>query len=383
MSPGLLENIKLLLSSYNKFGLKTFESGLKVGENIFISPIGLALAIALLLNGVDQETEDAIRSALLPEDEQISQEIFNSTNKEIIKEITRPRDIVNIDIAISGWFMKGMKIEQGFKKMAEEYYKSELYIQDFTDKQVVKSINSWVKEKTNGKILSIVSYDDIQQSEMNLLLLNVIYFKGIWVKQFDEENTKPEPFYMENGKEKIIQMMEQDNLFLYAKKDALEIVTMTYGKGLIGSTHAYIILPAESITLKELVETLDYNTIMNLLDFHSLEIHAGVLKVPKFTIESKIDLTELLKEQGMEKIFDRNANFSKMTQEQTNIQSILQKTVVTFNEKGTEIATVTEVRGIGGMPPPFTMTVNRPFMVIIIHGNSIKTMLYLGCVYDP
>ena len=51
-------------------------------------------------------------------------------------------------------------------------------------------INEWVSEKTNGKIPSIISSID----NIKMILINAIYYHGVWRNQFRKSNTKQETF---------------------------------------------------------------------------------------------------------------------------------------------------------------------------------------------
>ena len=60
---------------------------------------------------------------------------------------------------------------------------------DFASPDAPARINDWVAEKTNDKITKIV--DQIDQSAI-LFLINAIYFKGTWTKEFDKDLTREE-----------------------------------------------------------------------------------------------------------------------------------------------------------------------------------------------
>ncbi|MFW9928340.1 MAG: serpin family protein [Candidatus Thorarchaeota archaeon] len=380
MSSEKLRQIMSLINSYNHFGLNVFKTLLLEGKNVFTSPIGLALTSTLLVNGTAGETKNAILKTLMIED--IESAILNELNYEIIKALNYSSLDFRLDIGISAWFNYSVNIKEDFKQIAKEFYLSEIYSLDFNNNSSISTINNWVQNKTHGKISEIITTEEISNlsNPMTFLVFNVIYFKGLWIKQFDEMNTKPEQFFLQNGERKTVQMMSQNNEFLYLKTNDVEIVQLFYGKGFIGKVSAYIFLPAESSSLTSLIQSLDNQKIMNQIE--SLTIHSGSLKIPRFSIESKINLTNVLTSLGLGIIFNSNADFSQMVEENSIIDDVSQKTVVVFNEKGTEIATVTEFKGIMGMPPLFSMTVNRPFLVIIMD-NNIQAILYIGGVYDP
>ncbi len=67
------------------------------------------------------------------------------------------------------------------------------------------------------------------------------------------------------------------------------------------------------------------------------------------------------------------------------IGKVLQKTWMEVNEEGTEAVSATEVDILGRsavMDPPFTMTVDRPF-IFVIRDNRTGAPLFLGTVVSP
>ncbi|NWU06977.1 SPB6 protein, partial [Cephalopterus ornatus] len=56
-----------------------------------------------------------------------------------------------------------------------------------------KQINGWVEERTEGKIQNLLA-EGVLDSLTRLVLVNAIYFKGNWEKQFNKEGTTERPF---------------------------------------------------------------------------------------------------------------------------------------------------------------------------------------------
>jgi serine protease inhibitor len=57
---------------------------------------------------------------------------------------------------------------------------------DFTSPSALETINGWVNTKTHGKIPEILK--EITPNRV-MFLLNAIYFKGIWSKEFNKQST--------------------------------------------------------------------------------------------------------------------------------------------------------------------------------------------------
>lgn len=62
----------------------------------------------------------------------------------------------------------------------------------------------------------VVAPDDID-SLTRLVLVNAVYFKGLWKSRFRPENTKKRPFYGADGKTYQVPMLSQLSIFRCGK----------------------------------------------------------------------------------------------------------------------------------------------------------------------
>ncbi|NXW66813.1 SPB6 protein, partial [Eurystomus gularis] len=58
-----------------------------------------------------------------------------------------------------------------------------------------RQINAWVEERTEGKIQNLLA-KGILGSQTRLVVVNAVYFKGNWEKQFNKEKTAERPFHI-------------------------------------------------------------------------------------------------------------------------------------------------------------------------------------------
>lgn len=75
--------------------------------------------------------------------------------------------------------------------------------------EVMNKLNSWVSEKTFGKIDEILSEPPTPQTI--LMLINTVYFKGKWVEPFNKGTTFDETFNNSDGTTSKIRMMSIRN----------------------------------------------------------------------------------------------------------------------------------------------------------------------------
>ena len=104
------------------------------------------------------------------------------------------------------------------------------------------------------------------------------------------------------------------------------------------------------------------------------------LSLPKFKVESDLNLNDMLKNLGVQKAFAEDAEFTTMFDKDTMfITDVLHKTYITVDEKGTEAAAVTAI-GMAGtsLPPePITFCADKPF-TFVIQDNGTGEILFLG-----
>jgi serpin B len=109
------------------------------------------------------------------------------------------------------------------------------------------------------------------------------------------------------------------------------------------------------------------------------------LTLPRFSIETKTQLGELLRALGMPTAFSDAADFSGITTaEQLAISEVIHQANIDVDEKGTEAAAATAVvmRATGMPAEPVTVRVDRPFL-FVLRDVPTGAILFLGRVGDP
>lgn len=69
---------------------------------------------------------------------------------------------------------------------------------DFTQSASIEKINRWIRTATNGKLAQFLDAQDVNPDTL-MLLLNVLYFKGLWDRPFDTVHAGK--FRNEDGKQ--------------------------------------------------------------------------------------------------------------------------------------------------------------------------------------
>lgn len=56
-----------------------------------------------------------------------------------------------------------------------------------------------------------------------MVLVNAVYFKGLWERQFKVENTAPQRFFVTPNRHAMVPMMSQESGFKYGKVFSLSL----------------------------------------------------------------------------------------------------------------------------------------------------------------
>jgi serpin B len=264
---------------------------------------------------------------------------------------------------------------------------------DFSDpKEIAARINEWARLSTNGFIDKVLSDQEISDNAV-AYIMNALYFKAKWngseySPMFLEELTKPADFHLSDGTIVKTDMMNNMRYHQYAEMDGYKVLVLPYAGG---KFNMYVLLPDEN-DLQGLIDKLQntsWNDILGNLK-HDAEVY---VKLPKFDIENKYDLSEALKSLGVEKAFMENgAEFDRMFARNDYyywISKVIQKSRISVSEWGTEAGSVTVVEmdgdaspGPGEEPKRVHFYADRPF-VFIIGEETSGTILFEGVVTHP
>jgi len=366
---------KKLVQSDNAFSHKIFKKVIEAetDQNIFISPLSISMALGMTLNGANGTTFEAMQNTL--EFQDLSLDEINQSYQSLIQLLGGADPEVIFQIANSVWYRQTLTFEQDFIERVQTYFNALVQSLDFNDPNAKNIINQWVNQKTNGRINEIVNFIDPTDV---MFLINAIYFKGTWTYQFDKTLTHNDYFISLNGTQLPCRMMIQKGDFWYLDNSDFQAVDLPYGDG---NYRMAIFLPRSQIHVDSIIS--QFNQQNWDLWTGSFSKNSGTLELPKFAVEYKIKLNDVLSALGMAVAFTGQADFTRMYPPgNLFISRAKHKTFVKVDEEGTEAAAVTSVgisfTSTGG---GFTMRVDRPF-VLVIHEKHSKAILFMGKIQE-
>lgn len=352
-------------------------------ENLFFSPYSISSALAITYEGARGRTADEIRAVFhLPADDTVRREGFRA----IDAGINRADAGYTLRTANALWAEKTYAFLPDYIETAREYYGANVTNLDFATQPGASriTINRWVEERTNDLIKDLLPEGSISPLT-RLVITNAIYFKGTWVKQFDENKTVEAEFRKGPGESVSVQMMQrtdEEAVYGYAETDSLQVLKMPYAHENGAGLSMLVILPDD---IEAAEESLDAQKIDDLRQ--SLTERRVNVYLPKFSLEETYPLAGTLAAMGMPTAFTDAADLSGMDGTQNLfVSSVVHKAFVDVNEEGTEAAAATGViinlkTSIEEEKPP-TFRADHPFIFAILD-NDTGTILFMGRVVDP
>jgi serine protease inhibitor len=369
-----------LIESDNEFGLEIFQKIRKESdsENIMISPLSISVAFAMAYNGADKDTKTEMEKAMKLNG--LTTEQINSSYKMLINALQSLDEKVVFEIANAIFYADGFSVKPDFLNINKTVYNAEVEKLNFNSSAAVDKINDWVANKTNDKITKIIeslSPDD------RMVLLNAIYFNGIWKNKFDEKGTHLLNFTKTNGSNMEVPMMKKEEKLDYSANSLFNAIKMPYGKG---QYNMIVMLPVTGKNSQDVIDALSANNWNNWMKSFETK-DPVVVTMPRFKFAFETKLNSVLAEMGMVKAFQPNiADFSKISNEDLYISSAIHKSFIDVNENGTEAAAVTSITftttSAGNEPPKTYFTVNKPFVFAITEKDT-DAILFIGEVNHP
>lgn len=366
-------SISNVASANTSFGFKLLKDLQKrqPDTNIMISPLSVSIALTMTYNGAAGETQRAMAEVL--ELESLGINTVNRSNAVLLDSLENTDPKVEIAIANSIWSRQGVNFNPSFLDRNREFFMAEIGALNFNDPQATEIINGWVDTNTNGKINQIVQRID---PATLIFLINAIYFKGSWQKEFDKSATRDGIFHLSDGGQKRVKMMYRKGAYPHLQGENFEAARLPYGEGRVSM---YVFLSNRDSNLDDIINQLNAENWLTWMSQFQERSDDSEMILPRFKLEYEVKLNDTLTALGMGIAFGMGADFSGMGT-QLFISEVRHKSIIEVNEEGTEAAAVTAVVGVKSLPPAFR--VNRPFL-FAIHDDRTQTILFMGIVVEP
>ena len=278
---------------------------------------------------------------------------------------------------------KSLEILKSYRAGIQEFYDSEITSVDYKQRteEVREEINKWVEQKTNYKIKGLIP-PGMLSSDTRLVLVNAIYFKGLWLQPFLKEETFPGTFCVAANQKVQVQMMRQEAHFKFFESEELgcQILEMPY---IGGKMSMVIFLPVETDGLVSLEGKIAYDNFeKSLSTLDSSRPEEMEVFLPKFKLTQQFSLNDVLSKMGASEMFIAGkADFSGISADSLYVSQVVHKAFIEVNEEGTEAAAATGI-GVNALSLKPMFNVDHPFLFFIRHSDT-GAILFMGRLLKP
>jgi len=375
-----MAEVKDVALGNSMFGLNLYNIIKKENPgNIILSPFSVSSVMAMVTEGAKGETlKELMKGMSFPEEKQMK------TGYSAVLPTLHSDASITLETANSAFLQNGFDLADGYKKELASLYAAEFQSVDFgAATAAAKLINIWVEKKTKDRIKDLIAADMLSD-QVKMVLINAIYFKGNWARQFDKKLTEAASFFVEEGKTVQTKFMYKEDKYNTTEYNGADILELPY-KG--DRMSMFIVAPKEKFGLAKLEDDISAHLedFLKTLDRSELEEKKVQLKMPLFKLESTIQLTDNLKKLGISIPFSPQADFSGMTgKTDLFLSKVLQKAFIEVNEEGSEAAAATAgIMMLRSMPMPSPeIRLDHPFLYFI-KDRLTGMILFQGRVSDP
>ena len=346
-------------------------------SNVLLSPTSIMMAFGMLENGASGDTLSQMETVI---NGGLSIENTNPVLYDIYTRFNESED-VTWNVANSIWLKNdgNASLVPDFLDKAASYYGAEVWMANF-DQSTVDDINNWVNEETLEMIPHII--DDLSPNA-RMCLINAIAFEGEWEVEYTEDDILEDgSFTNADGTLSEVPMLfsEEDNYF-----------TLGDGIGFMrpykGGEYSFVgILPNEGMTVNEYIASIGDESFAEAIA--NREYGEVYVKIPEFTTEFNIELSETLQAMGIESAFTEDAEFTNLLVGENGeewpvcISKVIHKTFIEVNREGTRAAAVTAIEMEDcalALPAdePIWIELDRPFVYAIVD-NATGLPVFLG-----
>ena len=378
----LSQSEKAVVSAGNDFAFRLLVELNKdyTGQNVFISPLSVSMALGMTRNGARGATQTAMATTL--GFGSLAQDDINRSYSSLTSLLTGLDPTVSMQIANSIWYRPSLVVVESFRTVNMTYFNAEVNSIDFSTPTAADVINNWVSLHTYGKITRIITPPI--PPEVMMYLINAVYFKGSWTYRYDPQYTKTDQFTHDDGSQTSCSMMSQTDTIPYFATGGVQVADIPYGSGSFSMT---VVLPPQGVNIDAFVGSLTQEQWNSWIS--GLSRKAVALWMPKFKIQyGAVSLERSLKSLGMSIAFSDGADFTGIDRRGgLAISDVLHKTFVQVDEVGTEAAAVTVVIiratvAIGGQEDPIMLKLNRPF-IYAIREHATGSLVFVGKLASP
>lgn len=403
-------------SQANAFGLDLYRKLLSsnASKGMVFSPTSIVNALAMARAGAKGQTATQMDAVLHANGwDQLGLGIASLDRQLAARDgtwtdLNGDVHVLSLHLANTVFAQDGFPIEADYLSRMGKSFGAGIQLVDFEadTSGAIDAINGWVRNQTLGRIPVIVSPANIT-SATRLALVNAIYLKANWAREFDPGQTAKRAFTLFDGSTVSVPMMRQwgGQEVAIASGSGWRATELSY-RGPGGAPLSMTLVLPDNLKAFEktlstgLVATVesrihDQEALLQKVTYHGQDdcgtyAYEADLRLPRFGVDTSAELASMLGAMGMRDAITAGvADFTGINPDAgLYIGGVIHKATIDVDEKGTTAAAATVVSmDTGGCTGPgpakdVILNFNHPFLFYI---RDVKTgaILFIGRVVDP
>ncbi|KAL8182584.1 UNVERIFIED_CONTAM: hypothetical protein K2H54_058432 [Gekko kuhli] len=295
---------------------------------------------------------------------------------KILEQLNKPS--TNYFLSFANKLFGNYAFIQKFLFCALKLYLTEVGRADFhnTPEEVRRLINLWVEAQSHGEIKDLLPEQSVD-SLTQLLMVNTIYFRGLWDIQFNKELTEEAPFYTNEKASHTVQLMHTRGTYntgiIHLNNTEVQILEIPYKNH---DMSLFILLP-KTENPDSCLQLEDALTHVELLDWSDyLKPEDVEVAIPKFSIEKTTDADKYL---NLSQITDsEKADISgAVTVHGVALSQLVHDTFFEADEEGAkEPAAKEEQVSKGQRSGPVRFVADHPFLFYVLHKFTQSIIIF-------
>jgi serpin B len=244
-----------------------------------------------------------------------------------------------------------------------------------------KALQSWLNEQTGGLLENHTSKEGFDSLTV-IALVSMVYFNARWYEEFSKNKNTDETFHSPSGDITCEFMHQQIDSEYFYWGENFSAIRKTFTAG--GSMR--FILPNDGVSVDSLLSDEEALALMTSGDRYKNQKGMRInLSMPKFDVDSSLDLQKGLKNLGVRSCFDvESSDFSPIIDgESIRVRKVSHGARVKLDEEGVVAAAYTLIdAGSNGRPDDeVDFVLDRPFIFVITNSDGLP--LFVGVVNKP
>jgi len=345
-------------------------------SNFVVSPYSLHSTFTALMLGAKGSTRDELSQLLgITDDPEIL-----ASYESVSVGLEKGESTLQISNLMA--LQKNFKPKVNYSNTVRQIFDADVREFDFGQQgaQSVKEINNYVAERTNDKINELLQEGDVD-ALTRMVLVNAVYFKGVWQYQFDPQDTSELDFSsVDANKINTPFMYREARVRVLDDEDSgVDILELPYSDP---SKSMLIILPKQGKSFSNIatkIENIDFGAI------RSIPAVTTDVRIPKFELKYQTPLKDKMTKLGAGKVFTTSADLTHISDLPLYATGGVHQAFIEINEEGTEAAAATAIQ-VGLRTATARnrrqFLADRPFLFMVYDFDHNVT-LFAGKVVDP